>query len=282
MQKVEFELIDEALSGDKEAVEQLLLSVKDIIFNLSLRMLGNTHDAEDASQEIIIKIITKLSTFRKESSFSTWTYQISSNHLINYKKGMFSKMPPLNFDFYGSDIQNGFIENTPELLSGVDKEILTEELKYSCTNVMLQCFEPQDRIIYILGTMFRVDSKVCGEILGITAEAYRKRLSRLRSKMAEFLNTYCGLGNSKSCSCAKRIGYAIVNHRLNPHSLEYSALSKLDSDLITEYTNAMENLDELSFVFAELPKYQSPQTVKSFVTKILRSNDMQTIQATNL
>ncbi len=273
------ELVEKALGGDKQAIEDLLLEVKDFIFNLSLRMLGNTHDAEDATQEIIIKVITKLSTFRNDSKFSTWVYKISTNHLLNYKKGLFSKMPPISFEFYGQDIKNGFIENNPALLQGVDEDLLAQELKMSCTNVMLQCFQPEDRIIYILGTMFRVDSKICGEVLEMSPEAYRKRLSRLRSKMSEFLSSYCELGASKNCSCKRRIGYAITSRRLNPQSLEFLDLETLDSNLIQEYTNAMEDIDEMSFTFAELPKYKSPQIIKKIVTDILASNSMQKIQS---
>ncbi len=278
MENTTFELIDLSLNGDKESLESLIFSVQDMVYNLSLRMLGNPQDAEDATQEIIIRIITKLSTFRKESAFSTWVYRIATNLLLNYKKGFFAKLPQLSFEFYGDDIKKGYIDNNPTLLGGVDESLLSEELKMSCTNVMLQCFEPQDRIIYILGTMFKVDSKICGEILGISPEAYRKKLSRLRSKMAEFLGTYCGLCNSGNCSCKKRIGYAISSHRLNPANLEYSSLDKLDESLLSDYTQAMEDLDDLSFVFAELPKYRSPQTVKSFISEILASKNMQTIQ----
>lgn len=47
-----FELIDKATNGDNNAFQNLLLSVQDMIYNLSLRMLGSPHDAEDTAQEI--------------------------------------------------------------------------------------------------------------------------------------------------------------------------------------------------------------------------------------
>ncbi len=81
-----FKLVDTAVSGDKQALQSLIAGVEDMIYNLSLRMLGSPHDAEDAAQEIIIKIITQLSTFRKESAFSTGVYRIATNYLINCKK----------------------------------------------------------------------------------------------------------------------------------------------------------------------------------------------------
>jgi RNA polymerase sigma factor (sigma-70 family) len=271
------EQIELALNGDKQALELLLGSVQDMVYNLSLRMLGSPHDAEDASQEILIKIMTSLSSFRKESEFSTWVYRIATNYLLNYKKSFFAKQPPLNFEFYGADIEAGFLKNHPAMMNGIDEEILTHELKMSCTNVMLQCFDPESRLIYVLGIMFKVDSKVCGEILGITPEAYRQRLSRIRQKMAGFLKQYCGLASPEKCNCQKRIGYAITNHRLNPANLEYSQLEKADEVFALDYLAAMEEMDAESAIFAKLPNYRSPKNIKDFLQKILCSENMATI-----
>ena len=82
-------LIDQAVAGDKQSLETVILSVQDLVFNLSLRMLGTFPDAEDASQDILLKVMTHLSSFRGESSFSTWVFRIAINHLKNYKKHMF-------------------------------------------------------------------------------------------------------------------------------------------------------------------------------------------------
>lgn len=271
------EKIELALNGDKQALESLLVGVQDLVYNLSLRMLGSPHDAEDATQEILIKIMTSLSSFRKESAFSTWVYRIATNYLLNYKKSFLSKQPPLSFEFYGADIEAGFLKNNPGMMNGVDEEILTHELKMSCTNVMLQCFDPESRLIYILGIMFRVDSKISGEILGITPEAYRQRLSRIRQKMASFMKQYCGLTDSEKCNCQKRIGYAITNHRLNPANLEYHQLEEIDEVVAFDYLAAMEEMDAESAIFAKLPKYRSPKNTLNFLQKILSSQNMATI-----
>lgn len=61
-------------------------------------------------------------------------------------------------------------------------------------------------LVYILGTMFKADSRIAGEILN-TPEAYRQKLSRIRRKVAEFLKEYCGLAGGR-CSCKKRVNYA--------------------------------------------------------------------------
>lgn len=276
MTENEKELIDLAAGGDKAALETLLMEVRDLVYNLSLRMLGTVHDAEDASQEIMIRIITHLSGFRKESAFSTWVYRIAVNYLLNYKKSMFAQCP-LSFEFYGEDIEAGFIDSNPDLLHNVEESILAEELKLSCTNVMLQCLDPESRCIYILGTMFRLDSRIAGEILELTPEAFRQRLSRIRSKMAEFLGKYCGLAGGM-CDCRKRIGYAVKSHRLNPSDLEYSRLEKLDDAVLINYTKSMEHIDSISLLFTGMPRYKSPQNAKEFINKFLNSDDFKVVQ----
>lgn len=275
MQDQTFELIDKALEGNKTALETLIVGVEDMIYNLSLRMVGSPHDAQDATQEIIIKIITQLSSFRKESAFSTWVYRIATNFLINYKKSMFAQRP-LSFEFYAKDIDEGFIPNNPELFHNVDEKILVDELKQSCTNVMLQCLDPESRCIYVLGLMFKVDSKICADIFGITPEAYRQRLSRIRKKVADFLGEYCGLSKTGKCNCQKRLGFAIMTHRLNPQDLEYSKLEQIDRDA---FTQAMEELDELSLIFSSMPKYNAPNETKQFLNKLLTSDSMKSIMA---
>ncbi len=258
-------LIEKATAGDKESLETVILSVQDLVFNLSLRMLGTFPDAEDAAQDILLKILTHLSSFKGESAFSTWVFRIAINHLKNYQKHVFAKFP-LSFEFYGDDINNGNIDDVPDLTQNVEKSILAEELKLSCTNVMLQCLDPESRCIFILGTMFKVDSRIAGDILGVSPEAYRQRLSRIRRKMADFLIEYCGEYGSGRCRCANRVNYAIQNHRINPAQLDFtSAVPKK----IIEVKEAMENIDVLSQEFAFCKTWQSPASLKEFIQMFL-------------
>lgn len=161
---------------------------------------------------------------------------------------------------------------------GVSRRELAKELKLSCTNVMLQCFDPQTRCIFILGTMFHLDSQTAGEILGMTPENYRQKLSRARKKMAGFLSVNCGLSATGCCSCEKRVGYAIQSHRLNPHKLDFHELKPLDYELLWDFKESMEEIDDQSIIFAQLPKYQSREEVKYFIQNVLASDQMKTIE----
>lgn len=268
-------LLDKAVAGDRDSLETLILSVQDLVFNLSLRMLGTFPDAEDATQDILLKIITHLSSFRGDSAFSTWVFRIAVNHLKNYKKHMFAKFP-LSFEFYGEDIKNGKIDDVPDLTQNVEKTILAEELKMSCTNVMLQCLDTESRCIFILGTMFQVDSRIAGDILGITPEAYRQRLSRVRRKMADFLKEYCGEYGNGACHCADRVNYAIQNHRISPGQLDFTAA--IPTETMVEVKEAMEDIDGLSQEFSYCKTYQSPESLKEFIRKFLDGTPFSVIQ----
>ena len=259
------DLIQKATAGDKKALETVLIGVQDLIFNLSLRMLGTFPDAEDATQDILLKIITHLSSFKGESSFSTWVFSIASNHLKSYQKHMFAKFP-LSFEFYGDAIRNEDITDVPDMTQNVERSVLAEELKLSCTNVMLQCLDAESRCIFILGTMFKVDSRIAGDILGITPEAYRQRLSRVRKKVADFLKEYCGEYGNGTCRCSDRVDYAIQNHRLNPEQLDFTAAIPKK---MLDVREAMEEIDGISHEFSFCKTYQSPEGLKKFIEDFL-------------
>ena len=270
-------LVDKATAGDKKALETLVTSVQDIVFNLSLRMLGTFTDAEDATQDILLKMITHLSSFRGDSSFTTWVFSIAANHLKNYKKHMFAHYP-LSFEYYGDDIENGKIQDVPDLTQNVEKDILAEELKMSCTNVMLQCLDTESRCIFILGTMFKVDSRIAGDILEMTPEAYRQRLSRIRKKMADFLGQYCGEYGNGRCKCKDRLNYAIQSHRINPQQLDYTTAIEIPVKTMLDVKNAMEDIDGLSQDFQFCKSYQSPERTKHLIQEFLDSMQFSIIQ----
>lgn len=269
--------VDKATAGDKNALETLIAGVQDIVFNLSLRMLGTFADAEDATQDILLKMITHLSSFRGDSSFTTWVFRIAVNHLKNYRKHMFAHYP-LSFEYYGNDIENAKIGDVPDLTKDVEKDILAEELKMSCTNVMLQCLDMESRCIFILGTMFKIDSRIAGDILEMTPEAYRQRLSRVRKKMADFLGEYCGEYGSGRCKCKERVNYAIQSQRVNPLQLNYMTATEIPVQTMIDVKNAMEDIDDLSQDFSFCKPYQSPERTRRLIQEFLDSTQFSIIQ----
>lgn len=267
----ERQLIQTALAGNSESLAILLNEVKDLTFNLSLRMLGNVFDAEDATQEILLKAITNLSSFDERSRFSTWVYRLATNHLINdHKKRVFREQ--MTFDFMQEDIEQTLSIDDAVFYESEEDE-LAEELKLSCTNIMLQCLNPRDRCIFIFGTMFKMNSNYASELLQETPDNYRKRLSRSREKMRTFLDSYCGLASGKY-NCKRRVPFAIKQKRLNPNQYDYLKLKELDLSELYNQKKNMDYLDEQTLLFEELSHYQSAFNPRQFLKEMLSTKQL--------
>ena len=76
-------LVLRARSGDRQALEDLVQRHQAWIYNIAVRMMHHPQDAEDVTQEILIKVLTRLSSFDGRSSFRTWLYRIVVNHVPN-------------------------------------------------------------------------------------------------------------------------------------------------------------------------------------------------------
>src|SRR5215472_7523853 len=95
-------LVTRARGGDRTALEDLLQRHQDWIYNIAVRMFYHPQDAEDATQEILIKILTRLSSFEGRSSFRTWLYRIVVNHLLNTRRSRIEvQHTSIDFASYG-------------------------------------------------------------------------------------------------------------------------------------------------------------------------------------
>src|SRR5437016_14314599 len=80
------ELVAEAQHGSRVALEKLVLRHQAWIYNIAVRMVFHPQDAEEVTQEVLVKVFTRLSTFKGECKFRTWLYRITSNHVLNMKR----------------------------------------------------------------------------------------------------------------------------------------------------------------------------------------------------
>src|SRR3984893_11314043 len=144
-------LVMRARSGDRKALEDLVQRHQGWIYNIAVRMLFHPQDAEDATQEILLKALTRLSSFEGRSSFRTWLYRIVVNHVLNMKRGR-AEQAVISFTAYGQAI-----EDTPDLnlpapkYMSADANLLVTEAMIACTTGMLLCLDRDQRLTYILG-----------------------------------------------------------------------------------------------------------------------------------
>lgn len=200
-----------AKEGDAAALGQLVETIQDQVHRLALRMLADPEAAQDATQEILIRVITKLSTFNAESRFETWVYRVATNYLLTARK-ILARDPGLSFDFFAEDLVNGLAD---EANAAPEDHIMLNELRIKCTMAMLLCLDPNHRAAYVLGDVLEFHQSEAAEILEISTANYRQRLSRARKAVETFTAQSCGLTSTKAaCKCPKRLPAAMAMGRI--------------------------------------------------------------------
>ncbi|GMN08746.1 hypothetical protein MTsPCn9_07980 [Croceitalea sp. MTPC9] len=258
-------LVDKANSGDRKALERVILGIKDYVYNLSIKMLLYPEDAEDATQEILIKVVTHLSTFNQKSKFMTWVYRVATNYLLTYK-GRKNKEFAMPFDDYADLIDSGHSDTIRYSNNEGELSLLEEEVKVSCTQGLLLCLNSVDRMVYILAEILEFSSIEGSEIMEITAENFRKKLSRSRTKIRNFLNNKCGLANPKNpCRCNKKIDFLIDKKIVNPKDLRFAGFSQRSIDLVGK----LGELEKSLAIYRSVPQAKAPRTIFNNIKQAL-------------
>lgn len=218
------ELVRAALEGSNDALDALVRRHQAFLYGVMLRMLWSPQDAEDVTQEVLIKIVTGLSSFRGESAFRTWAYRIAVNHVLNWRRGRVERMVA-GFDDFGRKIDElPDLDLAAEVVSDADRRVLAEETRVACLSGMLLCLDRPQRLTFILGEVFEVGDVLGGEILGITRQNFRQRLARARQQLYAFMRGKCGLADpANPCRCARKTGAAIRAGIVDPTSIRFVA-----------------------------------------------------------
>lgn len=215
--ETERELLTRIKAGDKAALSQLVEMHYAYIYNVALKFFNGVPDAEDATQEVIIKFITNIGSYdASKGQLRTWLYRIVFNHFLNAKKSGRENLLVDGFHTFFS-----IIETIPDTaLSNEEEEYMKdsiEEVKTACMAGMLLCLSREQRLVYIVGELFDIDHNLASEIFEISPANFRKRLSRARKELYNWMTNKCGLVNKNNpCRCPKKTKGFIEKGFVNP------------------------------------------------------------------
>ncbi len=230
-------------AGDRVALESVIRAIQPGIYSLAIRFLWHPQDAEDACQEILIRIIAGLKSFRGESSFRTWVYRVASNALLTLRKQRMEQQS-LSFEQFDEDLMQGMSDIPDEGEHDASYTLLLEEVKIGCTLGMLQCLDREHRLAYILGEIMELDHTESAATLDITPGAFRKRLSRARASIFAFMRSHCGLVfPSNACRCSRRVDMAIARGCVDPSHLLF-AISQPQAERFAKVLDAIRQLEQ--------------------------------------
>jgi RNA polymerase sigma factor (sigma-70 family) len=271
-------LIEKVLNGDSKALDKLVNIHQAFIYNLAWKMTHSNEDALDLTQEVLIKVVTKLSTFKKKSTFRTWLYRIVFNEFLQTKRKAKEEAFP---SFEAHDQQLNAVPD-PELTPEEELELkdYTREVKFRCTSAMLICLDREQRLIYLLGNSFGVDHNVGAEILDITPQNFRVKLSRARKELHNYMEYRCGLiKKSNPCRCVKKAKSALKMGVLNENNLILKpAYIKQIGDFVSEKQNIMTKVLDQKYVevFRAHPS-KSDFDAETVVSKIINDQTIKNL-----
>jgi RNA polymerase sigma factor (sigma-70 family) len=260
-------LVALAQGGSREALEALIEKHQAWIYNIALRMVYLPQDAEDITQEILIKLITKLSTFEGRSAFRTWLYRIVVNHILNMKRTR-GEEAEWTFEKYGNGLNSAADEELPDRHAvPVDVSLLVEEAKIGCTTGMLLCLTREQRLVYVLGEIFGVTDAVGAELMEISRDNFRQRLARARRDLHQFMHGQCGLINEANpCRCARKTQAFMNAGYVDPANLLFA---KSHVTRVRELApKAHADLEALDEAYAEIHRDHPFHSGPDFVTSL--------------
>ena len=266
----EAELVARAVAGDKAALEEVIRLLQDPLYRLALRMVWRPPDAEDATQEILIRVVTRLASWRGEAKLLTWAYRIGVNYLVNLRRQTPQEARQLSLEEFRDELADGLADAD---YRGPEAAVLAEEVRLSCTQSMLQCLERGERIAFVLSDIFELSSTEAAWVLDTTPAAYRKRLERARHRIRAFMESTCGLVNPEAfCRCARRVPKAVATGRVQPRRPVLTAHPVSPSGRgVAEAAAQLHRLHDAAAVLRAHPDYAAPQAKIDAIVGLLQS-----------
>lgn len=258
-----------AVGGNSAALERILGATQDPVFNLALRFLWHPQDAQDATQEILIRVMTNLATFRGESAFGTWAYRIAVNHLLRAKK---SRMERREVSFRNTAVEMRTLD--PEPLENEEADRIYD-VKIACTNGILLALKRKFRIAFVLGAVMEMKSEAAADILQISPAAFRQQLARARQAMAKFMGRQCGLVDAgAACRCTKRVRPALQRGTIAPYlALAENMKRTGDFRAMEEKLGAeISTLEKTVMLYRMNADYRAPEVLGRRIRQVLAGN----------
>ncbi|WP_067469887.1 RNA polymerase sigma factor [Nocardia amamiensis] len=266
----EKDMVARAVAGDRDAIGQVVRLLQDPLYRLALRMVWRPAEAEDATQEILLRVLDHLHTWRAEAKLLTWAYRIGVNYLLNLRRQTPQEAAQLSLDAYRERLADGLADAD---YRGPEAQLLTAEVRLTCSQGMLQCLARDERIAFVLGDVFELSSTEAAWVLGITPAAYRKRLERAKKRLGNFMNATCGLVDPAAfCRCSRRVDKALALGRVDPHKPEFAHHPvSAGGRTAAEAEQQMIDLHDAASVLRAHPDYAAPQAKMDAIAGLLGS-----------
>lgn len=275
--ELDVKYIKSTLKGDTKSLNLLIMNHQAYIYNVAWKMTGNIEEAKDLSQEVLIKIISNLGKFKFKSSFRTWAYRITFNHFINERKKM-NLFIPTSFEETGKNQKAAPVNYMTDIEEEEEMELL-QKVRLNFISGLLLCLKKEQRLIFIIGEIFRGDHTVGSEIMDISKANFRMKLSKSRKDLSHFMSGKCGLVDERNpCRCHKKVKTVIDMKSIEAKKLLHNKVEyeTFKSYLVDDADFIATNID-LKYAELQNNTYKEDFDKKSFIENILNDKNWKSI-----
>jgi RNA polymerase sigma-70 factor (ECF subfamily) len=190
-----------------EVFDQLYRDNQAKVYRLALALAGNTHDAEDITQEAFFRAFRSYDTFRGESSFFTWIYRIALNVANDHLKYR-SKLP---YQTLTEDMGYSFeevIDTNPA--NNPETELLAYQVRLKCLHALTECLQANERKVFCLAITLGLPHKHVAEILECSVGSVKTTLHRAKKRWFGYMENMCQfIKKSNPCNCKQYVRFAL-------------------------------------------------------------------------
>jgi RNA polymerase sigma-70 factor, ECF subfamily len=176
MDSISLRVLELAGQGDIEAFEEVYKTTAGFVYNVALRIIRNSADAQEVTQDVFMKIYRGLKDFAFRSSFKTWVYRITVNTAINYYHSL-SRKEKGRVDYESA------VESLPDGRSPVDELSRSED--QAKLNRLLGKINIEYRTVLVLREIEGLSYQEIAGALKIPVNTVRSRLSRGRQALMD-------------------------------------------------------------------------------------------------
>ena len=176
------ELIARAQRGEESAFEALYQSHKKRVYGLCLRMIGNTAEADELTQEVFLLLFRKIHTFRGDSAFSTWLHRLAVNIVLMRLRKKKITETPLE-DTAGQE----HWDEPPRQFGGPDLTLMGSIDRINLQRAVAQ-LAPGYRKIFVLHDVQGYEHHEIAELLGVSTGSSKSQLHKARLKLRNLLH----------------------------------------------------------------------------------------------
>lgn len=184
--EAEAALIARVLAGDSNAFYDLVRPHERSIYTAAYSVLGNEADAEEVSQEAVLKAYTHLARFRAEAKFSTWIVQITLNEarmkLRKDRRKLYESLDDPREDQEGDYVPKDFAD-----WREIPSEALQQKELRQALARALASLAPKYREVFVLRDVQKLSIAETAKMLGVTESSVKTRLLRARLQMRDAL-----------------------------------------------------------------------------------------------